>query len=196
LGFLSTAVSTVIDLMLARRHFAEVNVSYDCRCLVQFCDDAAAMHKELGFDTPEAMIRDGYGLEPEEVNLALEWIRLNPPDEPVSLQAAKTLALQSYGTNQHTRRGVDNVKSSHKAEMIRPMRLAASPAIIPNLRTVLYPKSCQQTPPRSKQAFAGSQRPSRSPAAKSQNSQPKSATNSMLNDGFTTGPPGVQCDAG
>lgn len=28
------------DLMLARRQFAEVALPYDCRCVVQFCNDA------------------------------------------------------------------------------------------------------------------------------------------------------------
>jgi hypothetical protein len=36
----------------------------------------------------EPEVRDGYGLEPEEVNLAVEWLRLNPPDEAVPLDAA------------------------------------------------------------------------------------------------------------
>jgi hypothetical protein len=34
------------------------------------------------------MIRDGYGLEPAEIDVAVEWLRLNPPDEPVALDVA------------------------------------------------------------------------------------------------------------
>jgi hypothetical protein len=32
------------------------------------------------------MIRRGYGLEPEEIALAVEWLPLNPPDEAVPLE--------------------------------------------------------------------------------------------------------------
>lgn len=76
------------DLMLARRYFMEVKLSHDCRCLVEFVDDAKEMFSELGFVSVEAMIRDGYNLVPEEINIALEWLRLNPPDEPLPLEQA------------------------------------------------------------------------------------------------------------
>lgn len=105
------------DLMLARRHFAEVKLSYDCRCLVQFCDDAREMYGELGFASADAMISEGYGLRSEEVDLALEWLRLNPPDEPLPFETAiiaerarrnreideKTQEnRRPHGTNQHS----------------------------------------------------------------------------------------------
>jgi hypothetical protein len=68
------------DLMVARRRFMRVNLSYDCRCLVQFIEDAQAMYAPLGFDSADDMVRRGYELEPEEVVLALEWLRLNPSE--------------------------------------------------------------------------------------------------------------------
>jgi hypothetical protein len=40
--------------------------------------------KTLGFANLEDMIRDGYGLEPEEVGIAVRWLELNPPNEPQS----------------------------------------------------------------------------------------------------------------
>jgi hypothetical protein len=76
------------ELMLARRQFLEIKLSYDCRCLVQFVNDAQEMFGELGFETPEALIRDGYGLEPDEVAVAVEWLRLNPPEEPIKYKLA------------------------------------------------------------------------------------------------------------
>lgn len=76
------------DLMLARRQFLEVKVSHDCRCLVEFVTDAEQMFRPLGFKSPEAMIRDGYGLEPEEVEIAVRWLELNHPEEPVGLPDA------------------------------------------------------------------------------------------------------------
>ena len=118
------------DLMLARRHFAEVNVSYDCRCLVEFCDDAKVMHAELGFASPESMIRDGYGLEPEEVSLVLEWLKLNPPSEPIPLETAKSLALKAHGGDRKSEKakavqvGNTNLKSLSKGGLTATYTLA------------------------------------------------------------------------
>jgi hypothetical protein len=76
------------DLMLARRQFMEINLSYDCRCLVQFVNDAEPMHQVLGFKDAKTMVRDGYKLEPAEVKIALKWLDLNPSDQPVALKVA------------------------------------------------------------------------------------------------------------
>jgi hypothetical protein len=96
------------ELMLARRRFCEVALSYDCRCLVQFIADAEQMYCALGFASAEDMVRRGYALEPEEINIALEWLKHNPPDEPLPLDQAVKLGRR--GTNQHTV-GVGNTKS-------------------------------------------------------------------------------------
>jgi hypothetical protein len=85
------------ELMLARRRFLEIQLSYDCRCLVQFVNDARLMFEALGFQSLEHMIRDGYGLEPAEIELAIEWLKLNPPNKPVSLDYAVTQALGQRG---------------------------------------------------------------------------------------------------
>ena len=44
------------------------------------------MYGELGFASAEDMIRNGYGLEPAEIALVVEWWRLKPPDEPIELE--------------------------------------------------------------------------------------------------------------
>lgn len=80
------------ELMLARRRFCEIKLSYDCRCLVQFVADADVMHSALGYSSAEAMVRDGYGLELKEIAVALEWLRLNPPKEPIPLERVQQLA--------------------------------------------------------------------------------------------------------
>jgi len=82
-------------LMLARRQFLDIRLPYDCRCLIQFVNDTQEMFTALGFASPEAMIRDGYGLEPAEIALAVEWLKLNPPKEPISLKAV--LELGKHG---------------------------------------------------------------------------------------------------
>ncbi len=85
------------SLMLARRHFLQVNLSYDCRCLVEFVSDAGEMYGPLGYASVDQMIRDGYGLEPAEIEIAVEWLRLNPPDDPTPLERAKELGQRLIG---------------------------------------------------------------------------------------------------
>lgn len=79
------------DLMLARRQFMEIRLAHDCRCLVEFVNDAQVMHATLGFASAEAMIHEGYGLEPAEIATAVQWLKLREPDAPVSLNQAIAL---------------------------------------------------------------------------------------------------------
>jgi hypothetical protein len=74
-----------LHLMRVRRDCLHVHISYDCRCLVEFVDDAKVMWEPLGFTSADDMIRNGYDLSPEEIRIAVEWLLLNPPDEPMSL---------------------------------------------------------------------------------------------------------------
>jgi hypothetical protein len=52
------------------------------------------MFAPLGFKSAEDMVRHGYELEPEEINVAVEWLRLNPPSEPLPLDQAVKLGKQ------------------------------------------------------------------------------------------------------
>jgi hypothetical protein len=85
------------ELMLARRRFLDSKLSYDCRCLVQFVNDARQMFEALGFASAEAMIRDGYGLKPNEIKIAVDWLELNPPGDPISLDEVRRLAGREIG---------------------------------------------------------------------------------------------------
>jgi hypothetical protein len=87
------------ELMLARRSFLEVKLAHDCRCLVQFVADAEQMFAALGFADVEEMIRDGYGLDPSEVDIAVKWLKLRKPDEAVPF----SIPLKSWGTNRYSR---------------------------------------------------------------------------------------------
>jgi hypothetical protein len=95
------------ELMLARRRFCEVALSYDCRCLVQFIADAEQMYRALGFASAEDMVRRGYALEPEEINIALEWLKHNPPDEPLPLDQA--VKLGKHGGDRKSEKLKDQV---------------------------------------------------------------------------------------
>jgi hypothetical protein len=83
--------------MRARRDHIKIAFGYDCRCLVQFIDDAKLMYDPLGFSSIEAMIREGYELVPEEIDVALEWLRLNPPKEAISFDTAKRMGAREIG---------------------------------------------------------------------------------------------------
>jgi hypothetical protein len=74
------------------------------------------MFEELGFSSVEEMICDGYGLNPEEVEIAVRWLELKPHNEPISLEAAVKLGKHGGDRgNQHTggKRQADNVSLAH-----------------------------------------------------------------------------------
>ena len=58
------------------------------RCLLEFVQDAEEMYESLGFNTPSEMILNGYELNPEEVNLALSWLKIVSPEDVISYQDA------------------------------------------------------------------------------------------------------------
>jgi len=112
------------DLMLARRSFLEITLSADCRCLVEFCNDAKEMHAVCGFASPEDMIRDGYGLEPEEISVAVEWLKLNPPAEPIALEQAVTLGKRGEFGRSRPKDRVGNTKAISEGGSTRTYILA------------------------------------------------------------------------
>ena len=74
--------------MWVKRDFIKSRITYDCRSLLQFINDAEEMWQELGFDSAEHMIRDGYELDPIEVQYALDWLKVKAPDEAVGFEVA------------------------------------------------------------------------------------------------------------
>lgn len=73
------------DLVSKRRDFLARRLGYDCRCLVQFVRDAEEMWEHLEYDSRDHLVRDGYGLEPEEIDLAVRWLQLNEPESAVGI---------------------------------------------------------------------------------------------------------------
>ena len=72
-------------LLIARRLFLATNLIYDCRCLIEFCEEAELVYAELGFKSAIEMIREGYELEPSQVELAVAWLKANGTEKPVGL---------------------------------------------------------------------------------------------------------------
>jgi hypothetical protein len=100
------------SLMNLRKYFLAVNLTHDCSCLVQFVDDAKLMYAELGFASADEMVRNGYELEPEEIRLAVDWLRLNPPAHPLPLETAKR-----YAQHGGARKGAGRPKANVKLEV-------------------------------------------------------------------------------
>ena len=135
--FSDTAKDRWFLLLIAKRSFLARNLEYDCRCLIEFCEEADQVYAELGFDSPEAMIREGYELEPSQVELAVAWLKANGTETAIGMDAIKAKVaearqqpLEKHGTNQHIELqakisaaresplnqhgGVDNINSTMK----------------------------------------------------------------------------------
>lgn len=76
--------------MWVKRDFLRTSITYDCRSLLQFIQDAEEMWEELGFSSAQDMIQNGYELDPVEVQYALDWLKVKAPDEAVSFERAVT----------------------------------------------------------------------------------------------------------
>jgi hypothetical protein len=75
-------------LMQEKRSFIQTNIPYDCRCLLEFVQDANEMWEELGFKSAQDMISNGYYLDPVEVDLAYEWLSIQNPETAVNFETA------------------------------------------------------------------------------------------------------------
>ena len=69
-----------INLMWEKRDFISVNLNYDCRNLIQFVSEANDVYRDLGFESVDDMIRDGYELKPEDIHAAVDWLERNKPE--------------------------------------------------------------------------------------------------------------------
>jgi hypothetical protein len=119
------------ELLLARRRFLAVRISYDCRELVHFIKDAHEMWEPLGYANVDDLIQNGLELEPEEIRIAVRWLELNEPESAIGLPEVQTRAQKAQaaalanpepvrqtagnptGANQHTPRNPDK-EENHK----------------------------------------------------------------------------------
>jgi hypothetical protein len=90
------------NLMIKRRFYLETNLPHDCRCLVEFVADAEQMHAEVGYKTTDEMISDGLGLKPDEIRLAVDWLKLTNPGEPIPVDVAVRLGKKYQALDAET----------------------------------------------------------------------------------------------
>lgn len=79
-------------LAAVKRDFLSVRLSHDCRCLVEFCEEAELAWKDLGYESAAEMIRLGYELDPVEIDVAVAWLKHNDPDRTISLPEVSAMA--------------------------------------------------------------------------------------------------------
>jgi len=83
-------------LLRERRMYIETQFEYDCRCIVQYLDEANEFYAELGYDSADEMIQQELLIKPEWVRIAVEWLNQEQRVEPVT-KAEVEVALGSHG---------------------------------------------------------------------------------------------------
>jgi hypothetical protein len=78
------------DLISKKKSFLKTKIKSDCRYLLEFVDDAEEMWKALGYESKEDLITNGYDLDPVEVDLAIQWLKIKDSKDAVPY----TLAIQ------------------------------------------------------------------------------------------------------
>lgn len=106
-------------LLIAKQSFLSTNLAYDCRCLIEFCEEAEEVYADLGYASSEEMIREGYELDPSQIELAVAWLNANGTEKAIPLsdviKAAKDAPLAKHGNNQHSEEvGHNNIMSSRQ----------------------------------------------------------------------------------
>lgn len=83
-------------LLRERRMYIETQFEYDCRCIVQYLDEANEFYVELGYDSADEMIQQELLIKPEWVRIAVEWLNQEQRVEPVT-KAEVEAALGTHG---------------------------------------------------------------------------------------------------
>jgi len=83
-------------LLRERRMYIETQFEYDCRCIVQYLDEANEFYAELGYGSADEMIQQELLIKPEWVRIAVEWLNQEQRVEPVT-KAEVEAALGSHG---------------------------------------------------------------------------------------------------
>src|SRR6516162_5323178 len=90
------------DLLRLHATFVKRNLTYDCRCLVQFVRDADEMFPALGFSSADDLIRNGLELVPAETRAAVDWLKVNDPKEAMAYEAVKERGARAQEINAAT----------------------------------------------------------------------------------------------
>lgn len=108
------------DLAIVRELWAKSQLPFDCRLLRQVAEDAPLMAPELGYDSPEAFLREELQLDPDLVSRVVSWLDQEQPTEAVPLvlavKATQAQPLAAHGANQHGEQERQDVTTSPPPE--------------------------------------------------------------------------------
>lgn len=103
-------------LLRERRMYIETQFEYDCRCIVQYLDEANEFYVELGYDSADEMIQQELLIKPEWVRIAVEWLNQEQRVEPVT-KAEVEAALGTHGGDRRSAQArenqADNISLKH-----------------------------------------------------------------------------------
>lgn len=130
-------------LMLAKRDFLSTNLAYDCRCLVEFCEEAELVYADCGFSSAAEMIQHGYELDPVEIELAVAWLKHNQPASEVGLGAVKLKITEAKAKkdkqqgkrNDLTSTNFDEVESSNANKNVLRRLARDQPELLDKIET-------------------------------------------------------------
>ena len=80
-------------LLRERRMYIETQFEYDCRCIVQYLDEAEEVYIELGYESADEMIQQELLIKPEWVRIAVTWLNQEQRFEPVTKAEVDAITL-------------------------------------------------------------------------------------------------------
>ena len=75
-------------LLSQKKQFLEVHIPYDCRCILEFIEDAEVMWQPLGYSSKDELIERGLDLDPFDVQMAVDWLKIKDPSYEIPFQVA------------------------------------------------------------------------------------------------------------
>jgi len=98
--------------------YIETQFEYDCRCIVQYLDEAEDVYAELGYDSADEMIQQELLIKPEWVRIAVTWLNQEHRIEPVT-KAEVEAALGNHGGDRRSVQAKEDQGSDHNLEIGR-----------------------------------------------------------------------------
>lgn len=131
-----------LDLVGAKRSFLAVRINYDCRCLVEFCEEAELAWRELGYESAADMIRNGYELDPVEIDLAVAWLKHNEPEAEVSIgdvndqiKQAREKPLAKHGEIGNGRSVAEAIEEAKGKPLLHPGERESTESRVDNINS-------------------------------------------------------------
>lgn len=94
------------QLVREKRNFLATKIKYDCRCLIEFCEEANEVWETLEYASAADMIRNGYELDPQQIELAVAWLKINGTDAAIGIdEVTKRRIAEAVKTKEPGKRG-------------------------------------------------------------------------------------------